>query len=253
MDPAGQRLLELLVSILPDAIPGKPETYISYQDVHIELELNLPPRGMTYGQSLQHQGLNSLAKLTADEALPAITGLIISREKHRPGDGYFELFDKTRDDFDWWAEEIRRSKAHDWSRYLPQPQVVENPPNTPPPFDFDDIPGREEVKVYRILRDTAMARRVKAQHGYECQICGSTIALPNGNRYAEAHHIRPLGSPHDGPDVAGNILCLCPNHHAELDYGVREIDLSKLRTLDGHSVHDDHIRYHNELIFKPGG
>jgi len=29
--------------------------------------------------------------------------------------------------------------------------------------------------------------------------------------------IQPLGGPHDGPDIAGIILCLCPNYHVLLD------------------------------------
>jgi putative restriction endonuclease len=32
-------------------------------------------------------------------------------------------------------------------------------------------------------------------------------------------HIKPLGRPHNGLDVDGNVLCLCPNHHAQLDKG----------------------------------
>lgn len=40
-----------------------------------------------------------------------------------------------------------------------------------------------------------------------------------GGPYAEAAHIRPLGSPHDGPDDLTNLLCLCPNDHVLLDKG----------------------------------
>jgi putative restriction endonuclease len=33
-------------------------------------------------------------------------------------------------------------------------------------------------------------------------------------------HIRPLGAPHNGPDVKENIIiCLCPNHHVLFDSG----------------------------------
>jgi predicted restriction endonuclease len=61
-------------------------------------------------------------------------------------------------------------------------------------------------------------------HEYRCQICGKRIALPDGGFYAEAHHIRPLGSPHNGPDHVGNILCVCPNHHVALDYLCLRLD-----------------------------
>lgn len=39
--------------------------------------------------------------------------------------------------------------------------------------------------------------------------------------YAEAAHIRALGSPHNGPDVIENVLCLCPNHHVLFDNGAQ--------------------------------
>jgi predicted restriction endonuclease len=65
-----------------------------------------------------------------------------------------------------------------------------------------------------------LARQLKLLYENRCQICGESITLPNGTRYSEAHHVRPLGRPHHGPDVAGNILVLCPNHHVMLDYGV---------------------------------
>jgi predicted restriction endonuclease len=78
-----------------------------------------------------------------------------------------------------------------------------------------------------------------------------TIELPDGRRYAEAHHIRPLGSPHNGPDVAGNILCLCPNHHAELDYGVRPLELNDLRKTNAHAIDEAYVYYHNDSIRRP--
>jgi predicted restriction endonuclease len=57
-------------------------------------------------------------------------------------------------------------------------------------------PERVETTAYRILRDTDLARQIKALHEYRCQICGHTIRLPDGSFYAEAHHIQPLGAPH---------------------------------------------------------
>jgi hypothetical protein len=60
---------------------------------------------------------------------------------------------------------------------------------TPLASDLDAPPGRVSTTVYRILRDTELARRIKRIHEYKCQICGETIQLLNGSRYAEAHHI----------------------------------------------------------------
>jgi len=113
----------------------------------------------------------------------------------------------------------------------------------------DTTTAKVLTTTYRILRDTELARRVKVMHDFECQMCGHTIVLPDGTRYAEAHHIQPLGSPHDGPDVMANILCLCPNHHAECDLGVSQLCLSALRCVDGHSVGVTYVEYHNREIY----
>jgi hypothetical protein len=209
--------------------------------------------------SLKVQGLADLAEWTLREGHPAITGLVVDRTPGSdrylmPGKGYFELFSKRPDDFVWWLAEVERSFVYDW-----QPYLASSPPPLPPPktqeaSDLVEPPGeRVATTIYRVLRDTKLARRVKMMHAYECQICGHTIQLPDGSRYAEAHHIQPLGCLHNGPDVTGNILCLCPNHHAELDYGVAAISLSALRHFDGHVIDPKFVEYHNRNIHKLGG
>lgn len=120
---------------------------------------------------------------------------------------------------------------------------------TPQASDITDPPERVKTTTYRVLRDTALARRVKRMHSFECQICGDTITLPNGSRYAEAHHVKPLGDPHGGPDTIGNIVCLCPNHHAECDLGVIKLSLSSFRRVGGHDVDRQFIEYHNHEIY----
>ena len=76
----------------------------------------------------------------------------------------------------------------------------------------------DETTVQRIVRDTLQARQIKELYEYSCQVCDTRLESSAGP-YAEAAHIRPLGSPHHGSDTADNILCLCPNHHVLLDYG----------------------------------
>ncbi len=112
---------------------------------------------------------------------------------------------------------------------------------------------RRATVTDRILRDTAASARVKALHRYRCQICGATIRLPDGSLYAEGHHIQPLGSPHDGPDIETNILCVCPNHHVELDYGCRRIDISALRRVRSHRVESLFVDYHNTRVMSQTG
>ena len=109
-------------------------------------------------------------------------------------------------------------------------------------------PQRTLTTSYRIIRDTKITRVLKALHSNLCQICGETIPLPNGQKYSEAHHIKPLGNPHDGPDIPSNILILCPNHHAMCDYGSIKIDASKIRRHPDHEIGVEFIEYHNEFI-----
>ena len=68
--------------------------------------------------------------------------------------------------------------------------------------------------------------------------------------YSEAHHIRPLGSPHNGPDIAENILVLCPNHHVMCDYGSIHLYLKNLHVHSRHCIGAPFIEYHNTVIAK---
>ncbi len=114
----------------------------------------------------------------------------------------------------------------------------------PPP------PDRVKTTTNRIIRDTALAQQIKALHKYECQICGLAIDLLDGTKYAEAHHIKPLGSPHIGLDVPGNIIVLCPNHHAMCDLGAILLDLGSLKSHEEHQIDRQYIDYHNSSIYR---
>lgn len=115
-------------------------------------------------------------------------------------------------------------------------------------------PGRVQVSVQRIIRDTVLSRSLKEHYNYECQICGMAIKTANG-LYAEAAHITPLGTPHNGPDVWDNILCLCPNHHIMFDLGTFAIEDDHtilgltgkiLQVKHGHMPAPKHLKYHRE-------
>ena len=127
------------------------------------------------------------------------------------------------------------------------------PPPPPPP----GAPPRVPTTVQRIVRSTVVADGVKRAHGHVCQVCGNALRLPNGTRYAEAAHIRPLGLPDNGPDVASNVLCLCPNDHIRFDEGALFVDadgnvvdalsgtiLGPLRTAAGHVPDLAQLAYH---------
>ncbi|WP_087974850.1 HNH endonuclease [Oceanobacillus rekensis] len=99
-------------------------------------------------------------------------------------------------------------------------QLITQIPTDNKPLQVDvSNPGRIETILSRIIRDTALVRNIKSENHYLCQVCGTTIKLPNGKGYAEGHHLRPLGGAHLGPDIRQNIIILCPTHHTEFDYG----------------------------------
>jgi hypothetical protein len=115
--------------------------------------------------------------------------------------------------------------------------------------EIDNSTARTEVTTTRVVRDTEMARRIKEHHDYKCQLCGETLELDSGSRYAEAHHIKPLGRPHGGPDVSENILCVCPSCHVRLDYGDRRLTPEDLRDTRRHEIGRRFLAYHNREVF----
>lgn len=128
--------------------------------------------------------------------------------------------------------------------------------DTPGPAAGHDGPApRRHAVIERIVRDTAVTAEVKRLHECRCQVCGLRLETPDGP-YAEGAHVRPLGSPHDGPDVPANVLCLCPNHHVLFDSGAFTIrdDLTLvgldglLRVAAGHAIDPIHLRYHRRLF-----
>lgn len=133
-----------------------------------------------------------------------------------------------------------------------------------PPAPLVDLPydylatRRQATVVQRLVRDTAAAYRVKRLHDHTCQVCGTRVETPAGP-YAEAAHIRPLGAPHDGPDVPENLLCLCPNCHVRFDLGGIGIANDGrlmgadgvLRTAPGHALDAVCVAYHRAHVFNP--
>jgi 5-methylcytosine-specific restriction endonuclease McrA len=77
--------------------------------------------------------------------------------------------------------------------------------------------------VLRVIRDSVVGKALKRKYDYKCQVCGATIKLPDGKRYAEVHHLRPVGKRHNGPDGWPNSIVVCPTHHAMFDLGLLAI------------------------------
>ncbi len=106
-------------------------------------------------------------------------------------------------------------------------------------------PVRQQQATYRILRDTELARKLKLLHKHRCQICLVTLSVA-GSPYSEAHHIIPLGQPHNGPDIPGNIIVVCPNCHVQLDYFSIKLNPKSIAKTEGHTIGDVSIEYHNK-------
>lgn len=75
------------------------------------------------------------------------------------------------------------------------------------------------------------------------------LQLGDGRTYSEAHHIIPLGREHGGPDLADNIIVLCPNHHALCDYGAMRLEIAAIRQIPGHQIGQASVEYHNTQIY----
>lgn len=122
--------------------------------------------------------------------------------------------------------------------------------------DLAEPPARTPSVVTRVIRDTHTARELKARYEFRCQVCGATIGFSPGPLYVEAHHIRPLGGVHRGTDTNDNMLVVCPNHHAILDYGIAEfvgegvlrIGKENFVLTMKHAISSASTAYHNEKL-----
>jgi putative restriction endonuclease len=65
---------------------------------------------------------------------------------------------------------------------------------------------RQALSVMRIVRDTVQTRKIKVLYDYSCQVCQVRL-VGSAGPYAEVAHIRPLGTPHNGP-ILPTIYCV---------------------------------------------
>ena len=116
-------------------------------------------------------------------------------------------------------------------------------------------PKRVSSTVLRVIRDSKLGRQLKKLYDYKCQVCELQINTEAGF-YAEAAHIKPVGAPHNGPDLLENLLCLCPNHHLMFDKGVFCLDdRFNLIGIDGklhlnpkHDISKEFLSYHRSMF-----
>jgi hypothetical protein len=152
--------------------------------------------------------------------------------------------------------ELVSERRNYWRLASPKPPPARD--FVQPPADIETPPDRIEVHVQRIIRDTTVSKSLKVHYDYKCQVCDLRIEPAPGSYYIEVHHVKPLGSSHSGIDTHGNMLVLCPNHHAMFDFGIpRFIAVNKISIDDRiheltckHNLTDDVMAYHNKHIHK---
>ena len=72
------------------------------------------------------------------------------------------------------------------------------------------VPKRT-LNVEEFVRNQFLADSLKSYYENRCQVCGQDFLPDYGVAFSETHHIQYLSR--GGPDVSGNIVVLCPNHH----------------------------------------
>ena len=124
-----------------------------------------------------------------------------------------------------------------------------------------DAPEEQETTTTRIIRDTEIVNQLKEEYGYRCQVCNDRRKRGEDAYYIEGHHIKPLKD--GGPDDSANIVVLCPNHHADFDYGMIKVDPDSLQIIhpyddianslslvSGHDIDRKFLEYNNSSVAK---
>lgn len=117
---------------------------------------------------------------------------------------------------------------------------------------------RIPYKGSRIKRDYSLPDKIKSKYSNKCQVCGVQLKSPCGD-IAVGAHIKGLGKPHKGPDKLSNMLCLCPNHHAQFDafsfyIEPKNLEIINLKGFEGkkikikHKIDKKYFEYHKEIF-----
>jgi hypothetical protein len=126
LDDKGARLLEYLVRIAPRIDPSDLSTFPTYSTVHAALDI--PMYGRTWGDSLDRQGMGSVANWADENGYPSITGFIISGDKGQPADGYFKYYKRDPDaDGGWWLDEVAKAKTFNWAQVISAVNATASP------------------------------------------------------------------------------------------------------------------------------
>ncbi len=115
------------------------------------------------------------------------------------------------------------------------------------PEDVEKSVQRSRIEISNQNRNQAIVKKIKELYDYKCQICEIQLEIRNTIYYIEVHHIRPIGLPHNGPDVQRNMICVCPNCHVLLDQKAIKIDINTFK-IHKHQIDTKYIDYHNKMV-----
>ncbi|GJE73119.1 EVE domain-containing protein [Methylorubrum podarium] len=115
-----------------------------------------------------------------------------------------------------------------------------------------NLDPRSREKIVHVIERGGIGNAVKVNRGHKCQICEAVgqnpIAFmkPNGDPYAEAHHVQPVHKLVAGSLGRQNIMVLCPNHHRQAHHGlfgiVEETETNWVVRLDGATFKIDRLK-----------
>lgn len=125
-------------------------------------------------------------------------------------------------------------------------------------------PTRTQRTVVEVGRSQSLSQNLKKLYKHHCQLCGQRVQVGVSEYASESHHVQPVGGKHGGPDIAENIIIVCPNHHLMFDRGAVTIDLKQKKVIHvdvensihntslilKHYLQEQYIEYHNQYIFK---
>jgi hypothetical protein len=98
-------------------------------------------------------------------------------------------------------------------------------------FNHDRIALLNPASTRRFIADQPdrnpwLADSLKSYYEHRCQVCGNDFQPTYGVQYSETHHIQYLSQ--GGPDISGNMVVLCPNHHRIIHTTHAEFDRESL-------------------------
>lgn len=87
-------------------------------------------------------------------------------------------------------------------------------------------PKRKQTGKPRYIANPAIGKGAIQQAGYICENCGNTTftARSTGQSFMEPHHLIPISKQNlyaNDIDITPNLICLCPNCHSQIHYGVK--------------------------------